>query len=129
MDGCLVLTFMPHYPDSSSLPLSPKQLEVLEFIRAFIQEHHSPPTRGEIVGRLRSQEPSGDRSTPAIRALEAKDAIELIAGISRGIRLREPALQIISEPDDRTLPLLGRIAAGSPIFGNQQCGRTIARGS
>jgi len=105
---------MPHYPDSSSLPLSPKQLEVLEFIRAFIQEHHSPPTRGEIAEGLGLKNRQG--IDQHLRALEAKGAIELIAGISRGIRLREPALQTISEPDHHTLPLLGRIAAGSPIL-------------
>jgi repressor LexA len=106
---------MPHFTDSNVPALSPKQLEVLEFIRAFIREHHSPPTRGEIAEGLGLKNRQG--IDQHLRALETKGAIELIAGISRGIRLREPALQPRSEePDDHTLPLLGRIAAGSPIL-------------
>lgn len=106
---------MPHSTDSNVPALSPKQLEVLEFIRAFIREHHSPPTRGEIADGLGLKNRQG--IDQHLRALETKGAIELIAGISRGIRLREPALQPrFEEPDDHTLPLLGRIAAGSPIL-------------
>lgn len=105
---------MPHSTDFHAPPLSPKQLEVLEFIRAFIREHHSPPTRGEIAEGLGLKNRQG--IDQHLRALETKGAIELIAGISRGIRLREPALQTIVEPDDHTLPLLGRIAAGTPIL-------------
>src|SRR3954471_7188838 len=105
---------MPTSTPSSAFPLSPKQLEVLEFIQAFIREHHSPPTRGEIAEGLGLKNRQG--IDQHLRALETKGAIELIAGISRGIRLREPALQTIAEPDDHALPLLGRIAAGSPIL-------------
>jgi repressor LexA len=94
--------------------LSPKQLEVLEFIRAFMREHHSPPTRGEIAEGLGLKNRQG--IDQHLRALETKGAIELISGISRGIRLSEPQLQSITAEEDRSLPLLGRIAAGSPIL-------------
>jgi repressor LexA len=105
---------MPILPLANAFPLSPKQLEVLEFIRGFIREHHSPPTRGEIADGLGLKNRQG--IDQHLRALESKGAIELISGISRGIRLREPAPQNIAGTDDRTLPLLGRIAAGSPIL-------------
>jgi repressor LexA len=105
---------MPVSTPSSPLALSPKQLEVLEFIRAFIREHHSPPTRGEIAEGLGLKNRQG--IDQHLRALETKGAIELISGISRGIRLSEPAVQSISAGEDHTLPLLGRIAAGSPIL-------------
>jgi repressor LexA len=94
--------------------LSPKQLEVLEFIRAFIREHHSPPTRGEIAAGLGLKNRQG--IDQHLRSLETKGAIELISGISRGIRLCEPQLQSIEVEENRSLPLLGRIAAGSPIL-------------
>jgi repressor LexA len=97
-----------------SLPLSPKQLEVLEFIRDFIRAHHSPPTRGEIAEGLGLKNRQG--IDQHLRALQTKGAIELVSGISRGIRLRDPALQSIPGEDDHSLPLLGRIAAGSPIL-------------
>jgi repressor LexA len=105
---------MPTSTPSSAFPLSPKQLEVLEFIRAFIREHHSPPTRGEIAEGLGLKNRQG--IDQHLRALETKGAVELISGISRGIRLCEPAVQSISASEDHTLPLLGRIAAGSPIL-------------
>ena len=86
--------------------LSPKQLEVLAFIRRFIDAGGLPPTRGEIAQGLRLKNRQG--IDQHLRALAAKGAIELIPGISRGIRL--------SEAPPAGLPLLGRIAAGAPIL-------------
>ena len=86
--------------------LSPKQLEVLAFIRRFIDNGGLPPTRGEIAQGLRLKNRQG--IDQHLRALAAKGAIELIPGISRGIRLSEAA--------PAGLPLLGRIAAGTPIL-------------
>ncbi len=86
--------------------LSPKQLEVLAFVRRFIATGGLPPTRGEIAEGLRLKNRQG--IDQHLRALAAKGAIELIPGISRGIRL--------SEAPPAGLPLLGRIAAGTPIL-------------
>jgi len=86
--------------------LSPKQLEVLAFIRRFMESGGLPPTRGEIAEGLRLKNRQG--IDQHLRALAAKGAIELIPGISRGIRLAEAA--------PTGLPLLGRIAAGAPIL-------------
>lgn len=86
--------------------LSPKQLEVLAFIRRFMERGGLPPTRGEIAEGLRLKNRQG--IDQHLRALAAKGAIELIPGISRGIRL--------TETPQAGLPLLGRIAAGAPIL-------------
>ena len=86
--------------------LTPKQLEVLAFIRRFMEHGGLPPTRGEIAEGLRLKNRQG--IDQHLRALAAKGAIELIPGISRGIRLAEAA--------PAGLPLLGRIAAGAPIL-------------
>ena len=86
--------------------LSPKQLEVLAFIRRFMENGGLPPTRGEIAEGLRLKNRQG--IDQHLRALAAKGAIELIPGISRGIRL--------AETPPTGLPLLGRIAAGAPIL-------------
>jgi repressor LexA len=67
--------------------LSPKQLEVLAFIRRFMESGGLPPTRGEIAEGLRLRNRQG--IDQHLRALAAKGAIELIPGISRGIRLAE----------------------------------------
>jgi repressor LexA len=97
--------------------LSPKQLEVLAFIRRFMEAGGLPPTRGEIAQGLQLKNRQG--IDQHLRALAAKGAIELIPGISRGIRLREaPEVSQSSSAKVTTtaLPLLGRIAAGAPIL-------------
>jgi repressor LexA len=100
--------------------LTPKQLEVLAFIRLFCRDHAFPPTRGEIAEGLKLKNRQG--IDQHLRALEAKGAIELIPGISRGIRLRGkefqegPAGSRLETAELINLPLLGRIAAGSPIL-------------
>jgi repressor LexA len=76
-------------------------------IRSFSAEHGYPPTRTEIADAL------GFRSVNAavdhLKALARKDAIELLPGASRGIRLKEGV----------GLPVVGRVAAGSPILAQQ----------
>lgn len=118
---------------SSLVQLSPKQLEVLKFIQRFSAQHGFPPTRGEIAAGLALRNRQG--IDQHLRALQAKGAIELIPGISRGIRMREELLavdegasmlrkhapargaaSIASSREAVGLPLLGRIAAGSPIL-------------
>lgn len=105
--------------------LSSRQLEVLAFIQRFMKTHALPPTRGEIAQGLGLKNRQG--IDQHLRALEAKGAIELTPGISRGIRVREAAPSIQSPASFNTksradeevangLPLLGRIAAGSPIL-------------
>ena len=101
--------------------LSPKQLKVLAFIRRFLDSHELPPTRGEIADGLGLKNRQG--IDQHLRALETKGAIELVPGISRGIRLKQQqAMTSRSSGEPRShengdaLPLLGRIAAGSPIL-------------
>ena len=83
--------------------LTPRQLEILEAIRSHVAEHHRPPSRPELAKTL------GLASTNAVfkllAALERKGAIELAPGLARGIRIKQPS----------GLPLIGRVAAGSPM--------------
>ena len=80
--------------------------------------HGMPPTRGEIAAGLGLKNRQG--IDQHLRALETKGALELVPGMSRGIRLsNEPiaaAASVISSHTAKALPLLGRIAAGSPIL-------------
>ena len=84
--------------------LTARQAEILEVIRNHIAEHHRPPSRPELARML------GVSSTNGIfkhlAALEKKGAIELTPGSARGIRVKE----------EGGLPLVGRVAAGSPIL-------------
>jgi repressor LexA len=99
--------------------LSPKQLAVLAFIRKFMGNQGLPPTRGEIADGLGLKNRQG--IDQHLRALASKGAIELVPGISRGIRVRAELSTIPSTSKsivshNAGLPLLGRIAAGSPIL-------------
>ena len=69
-----------------------------------------PPTRAEIAAGLGFSTPSS--AEDHLRALARKGALELLPGSSRGLRLkRTPGI-----PIQGTLPLVGKVAAGSPIL-------------
>ena len=69
-----------------------------------------PPTRAEIATGLGFSTPSS--AEDHLQALARKGALEITSGTSRGLRLNNiPGL-----PIQGTLPLVGRVAAGSPIL-------------
>ena len=88
-------------------PLTPRQAEILAFIRDTIRETGMPPTRAEINAALGFRSPNAAESH--LKALAKKGAIELVGGRSRGIRLPDE-----SHRDE--LAVIGRIAAGSPVL-------------
>jgi repressor LexA len=94
------------------MQLTPRQAQILDLIRHYVKSNGLPPTRAEIAAAL------GFRSVNAaedhLRALERKGAIELMSGTSRGIRLLDPAQ---AQPEG--LPVVGRVAAGSPILAQE----------
>lgn len=85
-------------------PLTHRQAEILQAIRSHIAEHGRPPSQPELARAL------GIASTNGVfkhlAALERKGAIGRDAGLARGIRLK----------DEGGLPLVGRVAAGSPVL-------------
>ena len=85
--------------------LTARQQQVLELIKSYAEETGYPPTRAEIARMLGYK--SANAAEEHIKALARKGAIEVIPGASRGIRLPE-----IPEG----LPIIGRVAAGSPIL-------------
>jgi repressor LexA len=90
-------------PEESS-QLTDRQAEILEVLRDYVAEHGRPPSRPELAKLL------GIASTNGVfkhlEALERKGAIELVPNAARGIR-------IVAE---QGLPLIGRVAAGSPML-------------
>ena len=69
-----------------------------------------PPTRAEIAAGLGFSTPSS--AEDHLQALAKKGALEIVPGASRGLRLKD----IPGVPVQGTLPLIGRVAAGSPIL-------------
>jgi len=87
--------------------LTPRQAEILQLIRDTVAETGFPPTRAEIARMLDFASPNA--AEEHLRALERKGVLELLDGTARGIRLKEAV----------GLPLVGRVAAGSPILAEE----------
>lgn len=86
--------------------LTARQSQILRMIRRFMADAGRPPTRQEIAAALGFRSPNA--AEEHLRALARKGAIELVPGASRGIRLK-----------DEGLPVVGRVAAGSPILAEE----------
>jgi len=89
------------------IKLTARQSEVLEFIKSYMSETGYPPTRADIAQELGFK--SANASEEHLKALARKGAIEMIPGTSRGIKL----------PIDEGLPIVGHVAAGSPILAQE----------
>jgi len=85
------------------MELTARQSEILDAIRRYMAAERRPPSRPELARIL------GIASTNGVfkhlAALEKKGAIELSPGSARGIRIKHEGL-----------PLIGRVAAGSPML-------------
>lgn len=92
--------------------LTTRQKEVLDFIKDTVQEEGMPPTVAEITAGLGVNSTNGIRGH--LQALARKGAIELVPGASRGIRLCETP--DAESRQDEGVPIIGRVAAGSPIL-------------
>jgi repressor LexA len=91
--------------------LTARQTEILRLIQRFIAETGMPPTRAEIARELGFR--SANAAEEHLRALARKGVIALIPGTSRGIQLKDTLREQLG------LPLIGRVAAGRPIFSEE----------
>ena len=109
--------------------LTARQQEILDLIRKTVNQTGFPPTRAEIAQALGFRSPNA--AEDHLKALARKGAIELTAGASRGIRLvasqPEPVQGILphSALAQLLLPLVGRVAAGSPILASEHVEREV----
>jgi repressor LexA len=87
--------------------LTPRQSQILSLIQDNIRNSGYPPTRAEIATEMGFRSPNA--AEEHLRALETKGAIELLPGISRGIR-------VISKARRRGLPVVARTSAGDPML-------------
>jgi len=90
--------------------LTARQQQILDWIRSQLEATGLPPTRAEIAAGLGFSTPSS--AEDHLRALARKGVIELLPGASRGLRLRD----LPGVPQQGTLPLVGRVAAGQPML-------------
>ena len=88
--------------------LTPRQAQILQFIQDHMESTGYPPTRAEISRELGFR--SANAAEEHLKALMKKGVIEILPGTSRGIRLMQ---------ETRGLPVVGRVAAGSPILAEE----------
>jgi repressor LexA len=121
---------MPHLP----VKLTARQQQILELIQTAISRTGAPPTRAEIASELGFK--SANAAEEHLQALARKGVIELVSGTSRGIRLRGDSLRSLHGSRSMqfslplpglaqlALPLVGRVAAGSPILAQEHVDQT-----
>lgn len=92
------------------MKLTKRQTEVLDCIKRHIGDTGYPPTRADIAKDLGFK--SANAAEEHLKALAKKGAIEIIPGTSRGIRIPEME-------EEQGLPIVGQVAAGSPILAQE----------
>jgi repressor LexA len=116
------------------IKLTARQEQILNLIKDAIENTGFPPTRAEIATELGFR--SANAAEEHLQALARKGAIEISPGTSRGIRLLDMGVdrnssRIVTQFQGRqmalphaalmqlSLPLVGRVAAGSPILAQE----------
>lgn len=114
--------------------LTARQQQILDLIQVAISRTGAPPTRAEIATELGFK--SANAAEEHLQALARKGVIELVSGTSRGIRLRNETVRSINAArgtqfslpmpglSQLVLPLIGRVAAGSPILAQEHVDQT-----
>jgi repressor LexA len=115
--------------------LTARQQQILDLVQSAIARTGAPPTRAEIAAELGFR--SANAAEEHLQALARKGVIELVGGTSRGIRLKSDTLRALNDSRGKqyaqpvpgfaplTLPLVGRVAAGSPILAQEHVEQTF----
>ncbi|MCL2102279.1 MAG: transcriptional repressor LexA [Fibromonadales bacterium] len=98
-----------------------RQLDIYNYVKEFILNRKYPPTIREIGDEFGIRSTNGVRD--ALNALERKGLIKKFSNQARGIALPPSAFP----PSDNTiaLPIIGRIAAGTPILAEENVEDTL----
>jgi repressor LexA len=106
--------------------LSDTQRALFEYLREHIATHGYPPSQLEIAAKFGFRQNRSARYH--LQALADAGLIELSQGRARGIRLsdRSPASTSPAADDVLSVPLFGRVAAGTPIGSDPEVRRHLA---
>ncbi|MEY3943442.1 MAG: transcriptional repressor LexA [Pseudomonadota bacterium] len=98
--------------------LTERQNEILRFIAKHIEDTGFPPTRLDICSALGFKSPNAAETH--LKALAKKGAISMVPGASRSIRLITNLVSTAQNlVEQLSIPLVGRVAAGSPILAQE----------
>jgi repressor LexA len=101
----------------SKAALTDRQQSILEFLKGFLQENGYPPTIREIGAHFGIRSPRGVQDH--LEALERKGFIRRRRERSRGIELLSFSPGLTDPSNVVKLPLVGRVAAGEPVFSEE----------
>ncbi|SHJ18443.1 repressor LexA [Malonomonas rubra DSM 5091] len=96
--------------------LTSKQSRIYNFIADWLKSNGYPPSQAEIREHFQFGSLNAVRSH--LLLIERKGYIHLSSGKARGIQLTTPPL-INHQQGDNSIPLLGHIAAGVPIWAEE----------
>lgn len=101
-----------------------KQKKILEFVTEYMNENGYPPSIREICQGV------GLSSTSTVHAhletLKKNGFLEKADSKSRGIRVKHSNIsEIVGENDVVNIPVIGKVAAGSPILATENLERTF----
>ncbi|MFC1734083.1 transcriptional repressor LexA [candidate division KSB1 bacterium] len=106
-----------------TLGLTVRQQEILDFIREEVMVRGYPPSFREVAKQF------GIKSTNGVKvhldALERKGYIRRDPGLARGIELTDQAADAAALKVEK-VPIVGRVAAGSPILAEENLEGHIA---
>ena len=95
--------------------LTDRQKEILDLIKSYIGDYGFPPTRADISKELGFK--SANAAEQHLRAIEKKGFIKILSGASRGI--------VLSEEEEKGIPVIGLVAAGGPILAQENIEKRI----
>ncbi len=98
-------------------PLTSKQAEIYDFILQYTREHGYPPSVREIGAAVNLKSPSTVHFH--MKKLEAEGYIQKADGKTRAISLPMEAVAEEMDPQRDRVPLVGSVAAGSPILAEE----------
>lgn len=97
-------------------PLTKRQAAILQFIAQTIQDQGYPPTLAEIGAHFGIRSTNG--VTDHLVALERKGYLTR-SSKARSLHVTEKGVADLYEAEPNTLPLVGRVAAGQPLFAEE----------
>jgi repressor LexA len=101
--------------------ITDRQQAIYLYIKDFILSHKFPPTIREIGEEFGIKSTNGVRD--ALNALEKKGLIKKFSNCARGLELKQHALH--APANAAYLPVIGSIAAGTPILAEENIETTL----
>jgi repressor LexA len=105
-----------------STKLTPEQQRVYSFIVEWRKKNGFPPTVREMAESLNYSSPNNVRQH--LRLIEKKGFLRIVSGKARGIDIKAP-FSPVSGDNGFEVPLIGRVAAGTPITAEENIEGTV----